>query len=131
MPEADIPGKKKGQGRSTWATGTKFKFLDARATEWQESLDNNSSTSFYTSVTWLWVKKYGWYFDYWSDLEEDVQDPGDDDLEFADGADSEEELMKCNNYFDAMRVVRIVSFFGCCKVFVNLPAHTTVVSPSL
>ncbi|KAG1903422.1 uncharacterized protein F5891DRAFT_977985 [Suillus fuscotomentosus] len=104
MPEADIPGKKKGQGCSTWATRTKFKFLDACATEWQESLDNNSSTSFYTSVTRLWVKKYGWYFDYWSDLEEDIEDPADDDLDFADGADGKEELTKCNNYFDVMHV---------------------------
>lgn len=104
--------KNRGRGRVTWATGTKFKFLDSHATQWQHSLDDNTSSQFYSSVARLWIKKYGWFFDHWSDLENDTEGTVEDDLDFADGASSEDELEKCREYFDAMRTVHMLSFFG-------------------
>jgi len=54
----------------------------------------------------------------------------EDDLDFADGASSEDELEKCRKYFNAMHIVHMLSFFGYLVISVP-PAYSTVVSLSL
>jgi hypothetical protein len=99
--------KSKGRrGRISWVSGTKFKFLDDRSAQWQECLDGGSSSTFYNFITCLWIKKYGWFFDHWSDLDEDTPDPENDELDFEEGLSADEEsLQKRDEYFSAMRLV--------------------------
>jgi hypothetical protein len=105
--------EKNRRGRPTWVTGTKFVFLDQYASEWKEATDAGLGPAgkFYTKVAKHFIKKYGWYFDRWSD--KDCPDPNPDTLD--DDSDdhehqglSNDELVKRNQYYHDLRNVSFV-----------------------
>ncbi|KAG1729181.1 uncharacterized protein EDB91DRAFT_1085796 [Suillus paluster] len=64
--------------------------LGGELSQWQECLDDRSSSTFYNFITCLWIKKYGWFFDHWFDLDEDTPDLEDDELDFKEAQALEE-----------------------------------------
>ncbi|KII88849.1 hypothetical protein PLICRDRAFT_175110 [Plicaturopsis crispa FD-325 SS-3] len=106
-----MSGKTKGKGRKAgpkkvkstappgpvpWIRGTKLKFFDSRREAWQRAVEAgpDKAGTFYTNVTKLFFKKYGWDLKYDDDLAEDVDDPPDEclDEEDSDAEDLDEEV---------------------------------------
>ncbi|GBE81981.1 hypothetical protein SCP_0403570 [Sparassis crispa] len=69
---------KKTRGRSTWAKGSKLRFLNARTDDWQTATDLDKVSKFYLNVTKLFIKKYGWDLLFDQDAEDEIPDPPDD-----------------------------------------------------
>lgn len=64
-------------GKKSWICGTKARFLQSHNAAWLAATAQGPDTAgvFYSQFTKLWIKKYGWGFDYLKDLEEDTPDP--------------------------------------------------------
>lgn len=101
--------KKKPCGHCTWVTGTKLIFLDQYSTDWQQAVDTGlmQAGAFYTKVTKCFIKKYGWHFNRWTDLD-DVLEPDEDTLNDKEPQDSltVEEVTNRNKYFHELHAVR-------------------------
>ncbi len=46
--------------RRRWATGCKFQFLDGRLPLWRDARDGVQMSSFYTRITLLFIRHFGW-----------------------------------------------------------------------
>ena len=85
----------------------KFVFLDQFALEWQEATDAGLGPAgrFYTKVAKLFIQKYGWHFNKWTD--KDCPDPNPNllgDNEDQQGL-SNDEAVKRNEYYQDIRNV--------------------------
>lgn len=105
---------KKPRGRPSWVTGTKLTFLERYSEDWQKAIDMGLTQAgiFYDRVTRRFIKRFGWFFDRWSDPEDDpdIDEAALDDEDPQDGL-SMEEVEKRNKYFHELRDVRF-AFFG-------------------
>ncbi|KII83052.1 hypothetical protein PLICRDRAFT_180780 [Plicaturopsis crispa FD-325 SS-3] len=91
-PGPKKPKNDKPPGRTSWVKGTKLTFLDSRRETWQRAVDAGPVKAgvFYSNVTKLFLKKYGYNLPLDEDLEVDVEDPPD---ECIDDEDPEQEDM--------------------------------------
>lgn len=87
--------------------GSKFKFVDSRKGIWREAVDSNKAGEFYSNITKLWLRKYGWELPFDTDLEDKVDDPSDDCLN--DGWESELSQEDAEKYRGAYNTLRLVS----------------------
>ncbi|KAF7968490.1 hypothetical protein HWV62_30447 [Athelia sp. TMB] len=99
-------------GKKSWVSGTKASFLQSHNSAWVSATGRggDAAGAFYTQVTKLWVKKYGWYFDQEKDLDEDTPNPTAESLLEPEEVVDDEEAEKRNEYFQSMRN-RIRSYF--------------------
>ncbi|KAF7972065.1 hypothetical protein HWV62_19131 [Athelia sp. TMB] len=93
------------RGKKSWVSGTKARFLQTHNEAWFESTARGSDAAgaFYSQVTKLWIKKYGWHFDCEKDLDEDTPDPTLEDLLEPEEPVDDEEAQKRAEYYQIMR----------------------------
>ncbi|KAF7969798.1 hypothetical protein HWV62_25977 [Athelia sp. TMB] len=92
-------------GKKSWISGTKARFLQSHNEAWVSATNRGSDAarSFYSDVTKLWIKKYGWHFDRNGDLEEDTPDPTQESLLEPEEAVDDEEAERRKEYYSKMR----------------------------
>jgi hypothetical protein len=76
------PRHRKGEpvarpGKVSWVHGTKQTFFERRRDEWLRERDAKRSGAFYSKITKLYLKKYGYRMRDDQDLAEDLEDPPD------------------------------------------------------
>jgi hypothetical protein len=88
--------------------------LSQYSADWLKATDIGlvAAGNFYTKVAKRFIKKYGWYFDRWSDKE--CSDPDPDTIDDDDGQEglTEEEVDKRHEYFKEIRGVSLESLYG-------------------
>jgi hypothetical protein len=72
-----MPHNKGPCGHPSWVVGTKLTFLSQYSADWLKATNISlvATGKFYTKVTKCFIKKYGWYFDCWTDKEYLDPDP--------------------------------------------------------
>lgn len=116
-PGPKKPKNDKPPGRTSWVTGTKLTFLDSRRETWQRAVDAGPAKAgqFYSNITKLFIKKYGYDLPLHEDLEVDVEDPPD---ECVDDEDPEQEDMdeeEAERRSEIYNTIRTVSYFLFCE----------------
>lgn len=103
----DGPQKK---GPKPWASGSKLAFLQRHNTEWLSAHARGSEVigPFYTQVTKMWIKKYGWHWDHREDPAVEPPDPSVDDVLQPEEEVDSEEAEKRQQYATKMREVSIL-----------------------
>lgn len=121
------------RGRPTWVSGSKFIFLDQYVEDWQRATDTGpgGASIFYTKVTKRFIKKYGWFFDRWSDKDCPDLDPATIDDEDSQHGLSNEEIEKRHTYYSEMRVVSINNFYERVIMILITPRPMTTVHHGL
>jgi hypothetical protein len=86
--------------------GTKLSFFVRRKDAWIHESEANRAGAFYTKMSKLFVKKYGWHLADDQDLAEDVEDPPDEAAdEVVHELMSPEEQEFCAQYMKTLRTV--------------------------
>ncbi|KAF7965359.1 hypothetical protein HWV62_44273 [Athelia sp. TMB] len=102
------------RGKKSWVSGTKLRFLQSHNDAWVSATKEGPNTAavFYSNVSKLWIKKYGWHFDYKTDLDEDMPDPSLDALHDPEPEEAvdDDEAARRREYNEKMRK-RIQSFY--------------------
>lgn len=82
--------------------------------DWLKATDISlvAAGKFYTKVTKRFIKKYGWYFDRWTDKECPDPDPDTIDDDYSQEGLTEEEVNNRHEYFKEMRGVSLESRYG-------------------
>ena len=122
---------KKPCGHPSWVIGSKLTFLNQYSDDWQKAVDIslNHAGHFYDVVTKHFIKKHGWHFDRWSDVDDIVKldQATMDDKDSQEGL-SEEEVEKRNKYFRDLRDVRHAFFGNWQHLTLNILGDSFVVS---
>lgn len=94
-------------GPKSWVSGTKARFLRDQNAAWYASTTRGPEAAgvFYSQVTKLFIKKYGWDFGHEKDLPEDTPDPTLESLQEPEEAVGDEEAAKRAEHFKSMRSV--------------------------
>lgn len=100
-------------GKKSWASGTKLKFLQSHNGAWLSSTARSpdAAGTFYSQVTKLWFKKYGWSFEYENDLDEDTPDPTPESLLEPEEPVDDAEAARRKKCYNDMRAVSISKKF--------------------
>jgi hypothetical protein len=95
------------RGRPSWVVGTKLEFLLQYSADWRKATDIGlvAAGNFYTKVTKRFIKKYGWNFDRWTDIDCPNPDPETIDDDDSQEGLTDEEVNQRHEYFRELRVV--------------------------
>ncbi|KAF7971006.1 hypothetical protein HWV62_22269 [Athelia sp. TMB] len=88
-------------GKKSWVSGTKARFLHSHNNAWISATSQgpDKAVKFYSDVTKLFIKKYGWYHDLEKDLEEDTVDPTLESLQEPEEPVDKEETDRRSAYY--------------------------------
>lgn len=119
-------------GKQSWAAGTKLKFLQSHNSAWLSSTGQgpDAAGSFYSQVTKLWVKKYGWHFDHEKDLEDDTPDPTPESLLEPEEAVDDAEAAKRAAYYKEMCGVSFSRIILYVKDSLNIREYAVIITGS-
>lgn len=101
-----MPRKSNGRRRGppTWAKGTQLIFLTTRMSYWFDQTAVQRG-QFYSDVTWLFLKKYGWDLADNEDLDPNEEEIDNIRQELSDGGETIEEQERRRKIFSKLRDV--------------------------